>query len=357
MKSMHSWLSNTHFGSTSGTLGKVDTSDNLLHASPGPGMIASTKGTTVLVVPQQHTLSLHNLSATFATWWSQSLCLCPLQLDYPVATALRMMHKQDTNWVAHTLSDDKLLGVNLSNMRNLSWYSAIDVPSIYLKKRQELLLLPSNGGGEVLGVEDFRSVLPGGHTHPKIRWTTLHVPYLFTPIPPWDLCSPYKNRPSFSMKWSTSQHFIGWWSFGFWLHEHTPTMSSCGFTISASLEAYLGSKTLTGIPGVRIPTTEGVVGTCGNCAGSNGGGGTCSGSEALARVFASACPFSNLATATTISRTVSNSWLISSQGLCWSSLARNCSSHRACYSSCSNLSSCSQWGSLDRCRRKWGSVR
>lgn len=71
------------------------------------------------------------------------------------------------------------------------------------------------------------------------------------------------------------------------------------------LHVNLRSSTPAGILGAGIsysPTNGGAVGLWGNYASSSGGGdGTCFGSEASVRVFASVVLFSNLATDTTLS--------------------------------------------------------
>lgn len=95
----------------------------------------------------------------------------------------------------------------------------------------------------------------------------------------------------------------------------SPTTNCQGLAISASLSACLGIGTPIGVPRTEIsynPTASGVVGMCRNWTS----GSTRSGSEALAGASTSADLFSNLATATAISQTMSNSQFISSRDHC-----------------------------------------
>lgn len=52
-----------------------------------------------------------------------------------VVTARRLMRRPDTNWATHSLSGAKQLKANLSNIRNLAWYLATDIPSFYLRDK------------------------------------------------------------------------------------------------------------------------------------------------------------------------------------------------------------------------------
>lgn len=149
------------------------------------------------------------------------------------------------------------------------------------------------------------------------------------------------------------------WCSGPWLPEPSSITNCSSHTVSTSLLACLGTRTPTGIPGARIsyPTTSSSVGTYENYAG----GGTCSSSEASIGISASTSLFSKRGTTIAISWTISNSRLILSRDLCWSSLARSCSSLRACCSSRNTLIRCLcgvrhqllyGWGgSPDKCRR------
>lgn len=75
-------------------------------------------------------------------------------------------------------------------------------------------------------------------------------------------------------------------------------------------------RTLISIPGAGISYSsiaDGVVGMCGTYAGDGSSGNKCSSSEASIGVSSSTSLFSNMATATIISQTVSNNQPISLQ--------------------------------------------
>lgn len=50
-----------------------------------------------------------------------------------IRTTHKLIRKPNTKWAAHTLFDKMLHEANLTNIRNMAWYFATDIPSTYLR--------------------------------------------------------------------------------------------------------------------------------------------------------------------------------------------------------------------------------